>query len=210
MFAIAIGNALWGGGIKTSFTPAIQTVNINFGSDTLGTFIGSGNWNHLFQNFSTGVQVIKGDNSGQTLVSLRNTSGSLTGWGVSITSGFGGDVVGQNTAGLYPASATKDCWSCPAATRVFTITGLTPAHTYTFKMLCSVDTATEATSLGDFSVTGASGGITSAAFNERGNTSNLLGGAGGFTVVPTAGGIVTINVTINTGHAAVSVLTITD
>lgn len=210
MLVIAIGNALVGGMKPGASGPVSQTANINFGSDTLGTFIGSGNWNHAFQNFATGAIAIKGDNTGVTLPSIRNTSGVSTGWGISITSQFGGDIVGQNTAGAYPASASKDCWSCPAGTRVFTITGLTPAHTYTFKLFCSVDTATEATSLADYVVSGASGGVTSASFNERGNTSNFLGGASGFTVVPTAGGIVTISVTLNTGHACVNVLTITD
>lgn len=185
------------------------TVKINLGG-TSGSYIGTGNWNHVFQSFSTGVQTIKGDSAGQTLASLRNTDGTLMGWGVSITSGFQGDVTGMIAAGLYPSSANHDEWTNPAGSggRVFTITGLTPGHTYVFKLMSSVDSAIGGSHIVDVTVAGASGGGVFTGFDAKGNVNNLINGSGGISVVPTAGGVVTITVTKNTGVASLSVIEI--
>lgn len=190
---------------------ASKTALVGFGGSS-GTYTATGNWNHIFQNFAAnGAQAITGNSAGQPLSFLRDTNGVSTGWGITTLSQFAGDLLGQNTLGLFPAARIHDCWSVPATTRTFTIVGLTAGHTYTLKILMSVDTAVGAGPfLGNIVVTGASGGNTTTGFDERGNTSTLINGVNGFTVIPTAGGVVTIALTINTGPCAISVLTITD
>lgn len=186
----------------------LDPVLINYGG-AAGTYIATGNWNHVFQNFASGLIPITGNDVGESLASLRTTAGVLTGWKVSNPGLFGGETSGEDAGGgIYATSAIKDCWTVPATVRSTTIIDMNPAKTYRFKILMSVDTAVEATSLGDIVVSGASGGITVSAFDERGNVSNLVGGVNGFTVVPTAGGVVTIAMTINTGHCSISVLEI--
>lgn len=188
------------------------SVKINFGG-TSGTYIGTGNWNHVFQSFASGAQTIKGDNSGQTLASLRYTDGTLSGWGVNIVSGFQGDVTGQNTTGLYPATANFDEWTNPGASggRQFKFTSMTVGHTYNLKIMCSVNSAVggAAAQTVDITVAGASGGGTFTNFNEKGNVTNLINGSGGVNVVPNASGEILITVTKNTNVASVSVIEIT-
>lgn len=177
---------------------------------TSPSYTATGNYNHIPQSFSTGVQPIRGDNSGQVLASLRDTDGNLTGFGISITSQFQGEALGQNSNGVYPATANVNNWTNPGASgtsRVFTITGLAANTVYGIKILCSVDTGIAGSShLVTLNVAGSSGGGTVSNIEARGNVNTTQN----FTVTSTAGGVITITVTKTaTGAAVINIVEIT-
>lgn len=181
-------------------------VLINLGG-TSSAYVGTGNWNHVFQSFATGAQTIKGDNTGETLASFRKTDGTLTGYGLSITTQFEGNSLGQNSAGTYPAAANAGNWSNPGSagtSRVFTLTGLDPGTEYSLKILGSAaDFLSGSSHLVTVQVSGGSGGGTLSNQEIEANTSTTMD----FTVTPTGGGVVTITVTkTSTGQAYINVI----
>lgn len=174
-----------------------NTVRVNFASNS-STYVGSGNWNHLAQNFTSGVITVKGDNSGQTLASLRNVGGSLTGFQVNITtvfdSGDNGQVAGG--AGAFPDAAIRSHWTTPGApSRAFKITGLNTGTTYTLKFLGSAaDYLSGSSHLIDITVAGGSGGGTLTNQETEANISNTIN----FTCVPNGSGEITVTLANNT------------
>ena len=173
-----------------------NTVRVNFASNS-STYVGSGNWNHLAQNFTSGVITVKGDNSGQTLASLRNVGGSLTGFQVNITtvfdSGDNGQVAGG--AGIFPDAAIRSHWTTPGApSRVFKITGLNTSTTYTLKFLGSAaDYLSGSSQLINITVAGGSGGGTLSNQQTDSNITNTID----FTCVPNGSGEITVTLANN-------------
>jgi Bacterial Ig-like domain (group 4) len=181
-----------------------NTVRINV-SGTGGAYVNTGNWNHIRQSFSTGVQSITGDNSGQSLASLRIVGGTLTGFQVNIVTGFeGNDTRGMNIAGVYPANANRGCWENPGSngtSRSFKITGLTNGVGYTFRILPSLDTIFNGNM--DVTVSGSSGGGTAIDnYNANGNVNTVFE----FSPVFPQSGEVTITVLKNSGVCPVNVI----
>lgn len=179
---------------------------INLGG-TSTNYVGTGNWNHAPQSYSTGAIAIKGDNSGDALASLRTSAGDLTGYGISITTQFeGNDTRGMNSAGAYPANANRSAWENPGGngtSRVFTITGLDNGTAYTFKILSSLDTFFNCSI--DVTVAGSSGGGTAIDdFNGNSNVNTVHT----FAPVYPSSGVVTITVLKNSGQAAINVIEI--
>jgi len=192
----------------SSSSPVINNVLVNL-AGTGGAYVGSGNWNNIFQNFSTGNQTIKGDNSGVTLASLRTTLGDLTGYQLNIVTGFDSGALGQAAAGagVYPDNAILGNWSSPGASgtsRSFKLTGLDNAKTYTIRILGSAaDYLAGSSQLVTVQVSGASGGGTLSNQETDSNISNKMIFPG---CVPT-GGEITIRVERTaTGVAFVNVL----
>lgn len=171
---------------------------------TSGIFINSGNWNHVFQNFKIGKQIILGNGAGDTLESLRTTTGDLTGYGVVIKTQFQGETLGQGSGGVYPSSAIQNEWNNPGSRgtgRIFAITGVDNSKTYTLKMLGSAATFLSGSHLVDYAVTGASGGGTVTGIDIKGNVKTTQN----FVVVPKSGAIY-IKVIKNKGLAAINVV----
>lgn len=176
---------------------------------TSGGYVGTGNWNHIRQSFSTGAQSITGDNSGDALASLRDTTGTLTGYGVSITSQFEGNTLGQNPsgAGVYPDNAIIGNWSNPGSSgtsRVFTLTGLNNSIAYDISILGSAaDYLSGSSHLVTVQVSGSSGGGTLSNQEIEANISNKMV----FNDVVPSSGVITITVTKTaTGQAYINVL----
>lgn len=184
------------GDFRTTDPSITNTILLSLGSNS-SNYVGTGNWNHIHQSFSSGVQTIKGDNSGDTLTSLRKTDGTLTGFQVDITVVFDSGDNGQNPggAGLYPDNATTSHWTTPAApSRTFKITGMDSGTTYSIKFLGSAaDYLPGTTQLIDITVSGGSGGGTITNQEIDSNISNTID----FTVVPTGGGEVTVSLANN-------------
>lgn len=140
---------------------------------------------------------VKGDNSGQTLASLRNVGGSLTGFQVNITtvfdSGDNGQVAGG--AGIFPDAAIRSHWTTPGApSRVFKITGLDTGTTYTLKFIGSAASYLSGSSqLITLTVAGGSGGGTASNQETDSNITNTID----FTVVPNGSGEVTVTLANN-------------
>jgi hypothetical protein len=185
-----------------------DTVRVNL-AGTSGAYVSSGNWNNIFQNFGSGNQTIKGDNSGETLASLRKVGGSLTGYQLNIVTGFDSGALGQAAggAGVYPDNAILGNWSNPGSagtSRSFKLTGLDNAKTYTIRILGSAADYLSGTShLVTVQVSGASGGGTLSNQEIEANISNVMTFPG---CVPT-GGEITIRVEKTaTGQAYVNVL----
>lgn len=185
-----------------------DTVRVNL-AGIGGAYVSSGNWNNIFQNFSSGVQTIKGDNSGETLASLRKVGGALTGYQLNIVTGFDSGALGQAAggAGVYPDNAILGNWSNPGSSgtsRSFKLTGLDNAKTYTIRILGSAADYLSGTShLVTVQVSGASGGGTLSNQQIDSNISNVMTFPG---CVPT-GGEITIRVEKTaTGQAYVNVL----
>ena len=185
-----------------------DTVRINLGG-TGASYVSTGNWNNIFQSFSSGAQTIKGDNSGDTLASLRRVGGTLTGYGLTINTGFEGNITGEDSGGgVFPDAAIIGNWLNPGSAgtgRSFKFTGLDPAKTYVFNILASIDAGISGAShLTTIQVAGASGGGTFSNQETKGNKTNILTYAG---CVPTAGGEITITVTKTaTGQAPINVI----
>lgn len=181
---------------------ATKHIVVNLGGTAM-TYVTGVNYNHIAQNFGSGAQTITGENSGDILSGLRKTDGVLTTYGITINSGFAGETLGKNLAGIFPAAFNISEWTNPSAgSRSFKITGLDNAKTYTLKIMCSVDGSQGAATV-DVSISGASGGGTFTNFNQSDNVNNIIGGSTGVTCVPT-GGAITITVTKNTGRACIS------
>lgn len=185
-----------------------DTVRVNL-AGTGGAYTSSGNWNNIFQNFGSGDQTIKGDNSGETLASLRKVGGSLTGYQLNIVTGFDSGALGQAAGGVgvYPDNAILGNWSNPGSagtSRSFKLTGLDNAKTYTIRILGSAADYLSGTShLVTVQVSGASGGGTLSNQEIEANISNVMTFPG---CVPT-GGEITIRVEKTaTGQAYVNVL----
>lgn len=187
--------------------PDYKVILISLKGTGSSPYVGSGNWNHVAQSYSTGVQTITGDNSGSTLASLRDTGGSLTGYGVNIVTQFeGNDTRGMNSAGAYPANANRAAWENPGSngtSRSFKFTGLDNAKPYTFKIVSSLDTFFNCSI--DVTVSGASGGGT--AINDYNGNSNVNTVFTFDPVYPTSGEV-TITVLKNSGQAAINVIEI--
>jgi hypothetical protein len=189
-----------------------KKILVNLGG-TSANYVGSGNWNHVFQSFATGAQTIKGNNNDDTLASLRNTDGELTGYGISITSQFEGNTLGQDpspdNSGAYPDAAIIGNWSNPGSagtSRVFTITGLDNSKAYTISLLGSAASFLSGSShLVTVQVSGASGGGTLSNQETEANINNKMV----FDPVMPSSGVITITVTKTaTGQAYVNVLEI--
>lgn len=188
------------------------SVKINLGVAGM-TYIATGNWNHVEQS-GTGVQVIRGNNSGTTLGSFRDTSGAATGWGINLIDFMQGEANGPLTSGLYPAVANQWEWTSFAGGRSFKITGLTSGHQYNFKILCGVfggiggftDHSV------DINISGGAGGSGGGNFVgnlENDNRTNLINGSGGINVTAGTAGEVTIIVTPNVHSGVINVIEIT-
>jgi len=186
-----------------------DTVRINL-ANTGGAYVSTGNWNNLFQNFASGVITVKGDNSGETLASLRKVGGTLTGYQLSITTGFDSGALGQDPggAGVFPDNAIIGNWSNPGSagtSRSFKFTGLDPAKSYIFRILGSAADYLSGTShLVTIQISGASGGETKSNQQIEANISTIMEFAA---VTPTAGGEVTVRVEKTaTGQAYINVI----
>lgn len=179
------------------------TVKINFGSAT-ATYVSSGNWNNVFGANPSGVQTIKGDNSGDTLASLRDTDGNLTGWGINVDLLVSGNNTGENPsgAGPYPDTAQVDLWYSPSGTRGFYISGLDPTHTYKFDLLCTAASYLSGAQIMDLNVLGTS----RTGIDIKGNTTTIQS----FTGSPNGSGQGFVRLIKNTNQASLSVLQITD
>lgn len=187
--------------------PSYNVILLSLKGTGSSPYVSTGNWNHAPQSYSTGAITIYGDNSSSSLASLRDTNGSLTGYGVSITSQFeGNDSRGMNSAGAYPANANRSSWEHAGGTgttRVFTITGLNNSIAYTFKVLASLDTFFNGNM--DVTISGASGGGTTINdFNANSNVNT----AHEFPAVYPSGGVVTITVLRNSGQCGINVIEI--
>lgn len=181
-----------------------DTVRINL-TGAAGTYVGSGNWNNILATgFATGAQTIKGDNAGSTLASLRRVGGTLTGYGLTINTGFDTGALGEDSGGgIFPDAAIIGTWANPGASgtsRTFKFTGLDNAKTYIIKTLSSVDVdITGSSHLVTIQVSGASGGSTVTNYEADGNKTVLNTFTG---CVPT-GGEITIRVEKRTAGQAV-------
>lgn len=180
-----------------------RTVLISLKGTGSSAYVGTGNWNHVGQDFATGAQTITGDNSSSTLASLRDTDGNLTGYGVSIVTQFQGTNIDGVTGGTYPDNAQVSRWLNPGASgsRTFTITGLNNSITYTVKIYSSMSNAIGGSAVVDLTVSGSSGGGTETGWNVKGNVSDVKT----FTVVPSSG-VITIAVTKNSGQAPINIV----
>lgn len=178
---------------------------VNLGGTSI-PYVSSGNWNHAPQSYTSGAIAIKGDNSGDSLASLRKTDGELTGYGISIADVLGGGNNGVNSEGAYPAEATQGNWYCDSGSRSFTITGL-DAVPYTIKILGSAaDYLPGSSQLVTVQVSGASGGGTLSDQETDSNTDNVME----FPAVTPDSGVITITVTKTaTGVAYINVIDIT-
>lgn len=180
---------------------------VNLGGTAMG-YVTSSNYNHIPQSFSTGQQTIKGENSGDTLTSLRKTDGTgYSGYQINIISQFTGEGLGQNTAGIYPASANLSEWTNPGSSgtsRSFKFTGLVSGRTYNLKIMNSAASFLSGAQTCDVTVTGGASGGTVTNFNEKANvntTNNIQ-------VRPTAAGEVTIAIKKRAGLSCVNVVEI--
>lgn len=172
-----------------------KTILISLKGTGSSPYVGSGNWNHVRQNFGSGALPITGNDENQSLASLRTTDGDLTGYGVSVSASHfsGSDTLGMNSDGAYPANANRSCWVNPGSTdaaRTFMITGLNDSIAYTFKLLASKDTGVTGDGIVSYSVSGASGGGTVSDFESKGNVNTVHT----FDPVLPSSGIVTITV----------------
>jgi len=182
-----------------------NTARVNL-TGSAGSYVGSGNWNNILTaGFSTGVQTIKGDSAAETLASIRNVGGTLTGYGLTVNSGFDTGALGEDSGGgIFPNPAIIGSWANPGGSgtsRSFKFTGLDNTKTYTISTLSSVDVDIVGSShLVTIEVSGGSGGSTVTNYEADGNK-NVLNTFTG--CVPTAGGEITIRVEKRTAGQAV-------
>lgn len=164
-------------------------------------------WNTLRQSFGSGTQVVYGDDEGDTLASLRNAAGDLTGYQVVTTGNLSGALDGENVGSPaeYPIEAIRGFWNHPSTTgtRSFTITGLS-ANPYIVKILCSRNDGFGGTYDYNIVVSGSSGGgtINILTADVIGNISVTKEFA---EVVPNSG-VITIGITAGTGTEVLNII----
>lgn len=194
--------ALSGKVANLNYSAGAKHIIVNLGGLSMSYLTGV-NYNHIPQNYASGVQIVKGENSGDTLASLRKTDGVLTGYQVNIIHVLQGEQLGQNTAGVFPASFNVDEWTNPSAgSRSFEITGLDNSKTYTIKIMCSVDIGNPGNMNEDVTIAGATGGGTFT-IDQSTNVTNFVGGVNGVDFTPTSGKV-TITLTKTNTRACIS------